>query len=139
MIVLIACFITTLYSQNPIIGVLMSRHIDGCGCYLSLEGDRNDSLVFETEGDENSAWLNINGVDREFKFKSSTSNNEIKEKVGTKYTDYYSSGTITAEVRYTVTRLPTTDDYESTKMKVTIIIQDGNHKTIVKCKGTCGC
>lgn len=143
---LILLFIILLFSivcrpQNKkdlIIGVLKDQsHVDGCGCcFTFLSGDK-DVIQMETD---TLVWMNINGIDQRFKLDNSTQTNEAY-KVGMKWSEQYSNDLYTFQINYVVTSICSPDDEncEWTGMDATIILENGESKTIVKVKGGCGC
>lgn len=118
------------------IGTVSSSYLDGTGCYFkSSSASKTYVFLADIYGNPKRAWLNVDGRITTLKFVSSTWKNNQKEKKGSRFTEIYRSGDITATVNYVVTSL---GEIESTNYSVTIVVKKGNLSKTVKAVGECG-
>ena len=115
----------------------------GCGCSFQnlteAKKPQSTKIVFWSE-DRNSAILNVNGKDTEFKIVKE-GKRPINQKIGSRFSDEYAANGITVKIDYLITRvcLKGEEDCEATFYDVMITATKGELKTIVKTKGACGC
>lgn len=118
---IIACFLAALLviqgaelspharQKRKLVGPLKNKNVkSGCGCYFYF-GRRltTSSKEIFASGDEEAAWMNIDGVDMKLKFVSRTEDNKTDSrgniKVGSRSTERYANGDVTVDVLYIVT------------------------------------
>ena len=132
-------FTVVLHSQNeksPVIGMLDSLRVDGCGCYFQT--DVNSEEYYLTTDLIGTAWVNIDGMDISLKFVKK--DGTLKYKVGDKFSEFYSNSKYKIEIQYTVTDVcAPEEECEWTSMDVILIVEENNKKSIIKLKGGCGC
>jgi hypothetical protein len=141
---LTSIFVPTFRAQNSElkIGTINNRngtYLDGAGCYLkspSTSGNSNYYIFLSEMGrDSNRGWLNINGRISTLKFVSSTWRSSQRLRKGSRFTETYRSGDITARITYVVTKM---GEIESAEYVATIVVTKGNRSKTVKAIGECG-
>lgn len=108
--------------------------IGWCSFKSTSASSKADIFFINLEETPYKFWLNINGRVTRLKLVSSTLTNVLRLKRGSRYTERYRSGDITAEITYIVVkRLP-----EGTAHTATVVVTKGNQSKTVKAVGDCG-
>ena len=114
-------------------------YLDGAGCYFkSPSASKNsESYIFLAEigREPNRMWINVDGRVTTLKFVSSTWKDNQRLKKGSRYTETYRSGDVTARITYVVTKM---GEIESADYAATIVVTKGNRSKTVKAVGECG-
>jgi len=148
-LVLLGTFLVAANSQSARHGLQVSNIkdkslADGCGCDFRFRGTsvRTQRLIFVSSIEENdqSAWMNIDGKDTEFKLVKSTESKH-RERVGMKFSWTYAAGNLTVRIDLLVSRVcrPDDENCESTDYKATFTVKRGGEKRIISALGWCGC
>ena len=114
----------------------------GCGCWFSFPSKSRKRLpgqVFSSDIDEETALMNIDGVDVELRLVRSTEPN--KERIGSRSTRTYVGAGVRVSAVYVTTRMckPNDEDCEATEYDATVMVTKGARKQKIKLKGACGC
>ncbi|MCM3905520.1 MAG: hypothetical protein ND866_27825 [Pyrinomonadaceae bacterium] len=118
---------------------------DGCGCYFKFRGtpETAERYIFALSiEDDKTAWMNIGGRDVKLTLEKETGlKGKEAERVGSRSRETYSSGDITVQGTYVVTRVcdPNDENCESTQYDVTFLVKKGTRSQVVKAVGSCGC
>ena len=112
----------------------------GCGCGFSKSRNRFTPLIFSSDIDEETAIMNIDGVDIELRLVRSTEP-KGKEGVGSHLTRTYVAAGVRVFAAYVTTRMckPNDEDCEATEYDATVAVTKGARKQTIKIKGACGC
>lgn len=115
----------------------------GCGCGFSFPSDSRKGLsplIFSSDIDEETAVMNIDGVDMELRLARSTEQ-KGKERIGSRSTRTYVAAGVRAFAVYVTTRMckPNDEDCEATDYDATMTVTKGRRKQTIRLKGACGC
>lgn len=114
----------------------------GCGCGFSFPSEnrkRLPPLIFSSDIDEETALMNIDGVDIELRLARST-DLKGKERIGRRRTRTYVGAGVRVFAVYVTTRMckPNEEDCEATDYDATVTVTKGERKQTAKLKGACG-
>lgn len=117
-----------------------SNLADGCGCYFKLPSQRSSSAfvfmtIYKTNG--TTTYMNIDGRDTALRLESSTQSSG-RDRRGSRHTEVYRSGNVTARVDYVVTK-PSAPGEEVTKYSAIITVTKGDRRQVLRAVGECGC
>jgi hypothetical protein len=130
-------------TQKLTMANLKGSDYSGCGCSFQnlaeAKKPQSTKIIFWSE-DGNTAILNVNGKDTEFKLVKE-GKRPTNQKIGSRFSDEYAANGITVNIDYLITRvcLKGEEDCEATSYDATITATRGKIKSIVKTKGACGC
>lgn len=96
-------------------------------------------------GEDESAWMNIDGVDTNLKFISRKEPSRVNRReglrAGSRYTERYGAGDITVDILFIVTEVcaPQDPHCESTGYAAVFRVRKGGRTQDLRSNGACGC
>lgn len=133
--------------KRNLVGAIKNQSlVGGCGCYF-YTGRRMTKASKEifASGEDESAWMNIDGVDTKLKFIRRTEQSSVDRRgaprVGSRSTEKYAAGDITVDILFIVTDVcaPQEPQCESTGYAVIFKVRKDSRTQVVRGNGACGC
>lgn len=133
--------------KRNLVGAIKNKSVvGGCGCYF-YAGRRLTGASKEifASGEDESAWMNIDGVDTKLKFISRTEPSSVDRRgaprVGSRNTEKYGAGDIAVDILFIVTDVcaPQEPQCESTGYAAIFRVRKGRRTQVLRANGACGC